>query len=58
MHHFFPYSGAAGVAEDGTSAELSVEAGNSTEEERWSLWGKVVNDWETYRKRTAFVKVS
>lgn len=44
------------TGDEPTTPEIAVESGSSTEEERWTLWGKIVNDWESYRKKTTFVK--
>ncbi|XP_054290353.1 ecotropic viral integration site 5 ortholog-like isoform X3 [Macrosteles quadrilineatus] len=41
----------------GTSSSQDRNCGEDGEEDVWSVWGRVVNDWETtYKKKTAFVK--
>lgn len=40
----------------GTSS--SQERTEDGEEDAWTVWGRVVNDWDTYfKKRNQFVKV-
>lgn len=42
----------------GTSSSQDRNCADDGEEDAWSVWGRVANDWETtYKKKTAFVKV-
>lgn len=43
----------------GTSSSQDRNCADDGEEDAWSVWGRVANDWETtYRRKTAFVKVT
>lgn len=42
----------------GTSSSVDRNCAEDGEEDLWSIWGRVVNDWDTnYKKKTSFTKV-
>uniref|UniRef100_A0A1B6C0N9 Rab-GAP TBC domain-containing protein n=2 Tax=Clastoptera arizonana TaxID=38151 RepID=A0A1B6C0N9_9HEMI len=41
----------------GTSSNIEKNCGEDGEEDLWSIWSQVVNDWDTiYKKKTNFIK--
>lgn len=42
----------------GTSSSQERNCADDGEEDLWSIWGRVVNDWDNnYKKKTNYIKV-
>lgn len=42
----------------GTATSSSHDRGDDGEEDLWTIWGRIVNDWDNYiKKKNSFVRV-
>lgn len=42
----------------GTSLSQERERSEDGDEDSWTTWGRIANDWDSYKKKTAHIKVS